>query len=45
MQPGDLLLWPYTGAYRMHMSQSNAIMHPDLAQYRYEQGQLIKDEV
>ena len=44
-QPGDLLLWPYTGAYRMHMSQSNAIMHPDLARYRYEQGKLIKDEV
>ncbi len=42
--PGDMLLWPHTGAYRMHMSQTNAIMHPDMAKYRYENNQFTKDE-
>ncbi len=43
-QAGDILVWLHTGAYRMHMSQTSAIMHPALARYRYEHKQYIQDE-
>lgn len=42
--PGDILLWPHTGAYRMHMSQTRAIMHPEMARYRYENQTFTKEE-
>lgn len=41
---GDILIWLHTGAYRMHMSQTNAIMHPDMARYRYENNTFTKEE-
>lgn len=43
-RPGDILLWPHTGGYRMHMSQTRAIMHPEMARYRYQNKQFMKDE-
>lgn len=42
-RPGDLLAWTHTGAYRMHMSQSNAIGHPDMASYTYQHATLTKE--
>lgn len=37
-QPGDLLVWTHTGAYRAHFSASQAIGHPLAKQYIYKNG-------
>lgn len=38
-QPGDVLVWTHTGAYRAYFSASRAIGHPLAAQFTYHDGE------
>lgn len=38
-QPGDVIVWTHTGAYRAHFSASQAIGQPLAAKYTYNDGE------
>ena len=44
-QPGDIIVWLHTGAYRSYFSASNSIGHPNAAKYTLVNGILQKEEV